>query len=183
MASCASPVGPVSPLGAAIEAIDGFTGEEREVFFSSLDQLPNFDSPAPANAEADRFSYDIEEDDWKWLATQVGGRTQQELAQFAHSEYERMALEDPDLVRAPPHALLLFPSRRSTHLLILPFGDWPRALSAHRMSRMEPRALPRSPGVLWASRPLTASPPSSRRPLWPKARAPLDALRACWGCP
>ena len=108
MASCASPVVPISPLGAAIDAIDGFTGEERDVFFSSLDQLPNFDSPTPPAPEDNRFSYDIEEDDWKWLATQVGGRTQQELAQFAHAEYERMALEDPDLVRAPPHAALYF---------------------------------------------------------------------------
>ena len=89
-----------SPLSTALNALDAlFTHDERDVFFSSLDKItPSFESPSTAAPpEADR--YEIEDDDWRWLATQVGTRTQQELAQLAHNEYEKMALEDPDLVR------------------------------------------------------------------------------------
>ena len=120
----ASPAIPASPLGEALYALDAFTGEERDSFFSSLDQLPSFDSPVAPTAsvpEADRF--EIEDEDWKWLATQVGSRTQQELVHFAHNEYERMTLEDPDLVRAKTHffwpTVLLHTAPADLH--------WPRA--------------------------------------------------------
>jgi hypothetical protein len=94
-------VAPLSSLGDAISALDEFTGEERDIFFASLDQLPHFDDAASAlPAETEQF--EIEEEDWKWLATQVGTRTQQELAQLARNEYDRMVMEDPDLVRCPP---------------------------------------------------------------------------------
>merc|ERR1719326_1990718 len=86
---------PASPLGAAISALDGMSGEERDRFYASLDQLPNFDSPR--KGEGGNFGYTIDEEDWQWLSSAVGTKSPQELAQFAHDEAERMTLEDPEL--------------------------------------------------------------------------------------
>ena len=75
--ACASPA---TPLSLAVSALEGFSGEERDNFFAALDELPNvdFDSPVPP-AVPDGERYDIEEDDWKWLATQVSSRTHPRL--------------------------------------------------------------------------------------------------------
>ena len=139
------PLSPGTPLGEALHALDAFTGEERETFFSSIDLLPNiapcFESPSgPTPHEADH--YEIEEEDWTWLATQVGTRTQQELAQFAKNEYERMALEDPDLVRAPQLPEQWSRAPRLPYPRIDCFA--PRPFGERRVP-MEPRRPPRSP--------------------------------------
>ena len=94
---------PASPLGAALSALDGMSGEERDRFYASLDQLPNFDSPK--KAEGGNFQYTIDEEDWQWLSSAVGTKSPQELVQFAHDEAERMTLEDPELVRAATRPL------------------------------------------------------------------------------
>ena len=103
LAAAPSPVShpPASPLGAAIFALDGMSGEEKERFYASLDQLPNFDSPR--KGEGGHFAYTIDEEDWQWLSSAVGTKSPQELVQFAHDEAERMTLEDPELVRAHTH--------------------------------------------------------------------------------
>lgn len=142
---------PNTPLNEAQLALEDFTGEERDVFFSSLDKLgdlgPVFDTPAaPTPTEGDR--YEIEEEDWTWLATQVGTRTTQDLATFAKSEYDRMALEDPDLVR--PHAA---PQPRVTRLRVgaLPYprtGSFAPPAPTCRATCMEPRTGARSPNTL-----------------------------------
>ena len=72
-----------------------FKAEERDLFYAALDQLPNFDSPGAADR------YEIEEEDWQWLATAVGSRTVSETVAFAQIEYEKFKL-DPDLVSTPP---------------------------------------------------------------------------------
>jgi hypothetical protein len=91
---------PPSPLGDAISALDCFTPDERGSFYAAIDQLPGFDSPRSTGTSME-YKYTIDEEDWQWLASAVGSRTQQELAHFASSEFDRMATEDPDLVRAP----------------------------------------------------------------------------------
>ena len=88
---------PTSPLADAIGALDALTGDERLRFYESLDQLGNVGSPTPT--DAGKYTYTIDEEDWQWLATAVGTKSQQDLIQFAHDEHERMVLEDPDLVR------------------------------------------------------------------------------------
>ena len=90
------PLPPASPLGDAIVALDDLTEKEKERFYASLDQLPNFDSPRRAESG---FGYTIDEEDWQWLTKAVGTKTPQELAQFAHDEAERMTFADPELVR------------------------------------------------------------------------------------
>ncbi len=86
---------PFSPLSEAVSALETFSAVEKESFFKALDSLPNFDSPT----NVDR--YEIEEEDWKWLATAVGSRTHEEVLKFAQEEYDKLAC-DPELVRKSP---------------------------------------------------------------------------------
>ena len=85
----------------ALSALEDFTGEERDKFYETLDELPNFDTPQ----QEDPDRYDINAEDWEWITTAVGSRCQTDVVQFAQDEFDRLH-SDPDLVRRPPAALL-----------------------------------------------------------------------------
>lgn len=82
---------PFSPMSTAIHALDSFSNKERDNFYDAIDSLPNFDSPTRTDY------YEIEEEDWHWLATAVGTRTQTEVVQYAQLEFDKLAA-DPELV-------------------------------------------------------------------------------------
>ena len=100
---------PPSPLGDAVDTLEVLINdEERDCFYASLDQLPDFDTRVAS--DDGQYGYTIDEEDWQWLATAVGTKSTQELVQFAHDEHERMALNDPDLVRPPNLCIFSFRS-------------------------------------------------------------------------
>ena len=70
-----------------------FGTEETDLFYEALDSLPNFDSETASD------QYEIEEEDWQWLASAVGSRTVSQTVQFAQGELEKLT-SDPELVRA-----------------------------------------------------------------------------------
>ena len=97
---------PVSPLRTAISSLQEFSTDEEKSFYAALDALPNFDSPAaaPPPTNESHFRYTIDDEDWQWLSTAVATRTQQDIAEFAASEYQKIGLDDPELVRRAPHS-------------------------------------------------------------------------------
>lgn len=69
-----------------------------DLFYEALDQLHEIDTEE--NTEETQQRYEIEEEDWQWLTSAVGGwQPVEEIVRFAHAEYECLKL-DPDLVRA-----------------------------------------------------------------------------------
>ena len=114
---------PCSPLLHTPIADMAEGNDEEKHFYAALDALPNFDSPRSLNpppTNGSNYRYTIDEEDWQWLATAVATKSQQEIAEFAAGEYEKIALDDPDLVRRAPH---LAPPCTAGLRLVLPC--WP----------------------------------------------------------
>ena len=144
---------PPSPLGDAVDTLEVLINdEERDCFYASLDQLPDFDTRVAS--DDGQYGYTIDEEDWQWLATAVGTKSTQELVQFAHDEHERMALNDPDLVRPPNLCIFSFRSLFFSELpcCIHAYASWRAgAIRSISLATLPSRASTHPPPAVCAS--------------------------------
>ena len=134
-------------------------------------QLTPLPPPPPTNES--HFRYTIDDEDWQWLSTAVATRTQQDIAEFAASEYQKIGLDDPELVRrahpppAPCCALASFPATVITS-----------TAGCHAAARRSYGPAPRYTPWIAAAHPLhffpRPRPPAAARAVPPPPASPTD---------